>query len=226
MNVKALKPHGGNAKLRKGLKRIQGLINKNRLVEARQLCDRVYSQDVRGAEFLHMYGMTLRACGDLDDALVKIFAAHEEKPTDAKILNSLGLVFLDMKDAETAVTMFKRATSADERLYDAWVNLGTALRGLERFNAAELAFKGAYFLDHSKPLSAVPRFTHASYSLSSADVARLNIVTAVSASFISRKTRPSELRILASVGCSSCAAKIFISASSRSPHALRVRPYI
>lgn len=37
MNVKALKPHGGNAKLRKELKRIQGLIDKNRLVEARQL---------------------------------------------------------------------------------------------------------------------------------------------------------------------------------------------
>ena len=37
MNVKALKPHGGDANLRKKLKRIQGLINKNRLVEARQL---------------------------------------------------------------------------------------------------------------------------------------------------------------------------------------------
>lgn len=151
MNVKALKPHGGNAKLRKELKRIQGLIDKNRLVEARQLCDQVYSQEVRNTEFLHMYGLTLRACGDLEGALVKIFAAHEEKPADAKILNSLGLVFLDMKDAETAVTMFKRATSVDERLYDAWVNLGTALKGLGRFDAAELAFKGAHFLHRSKP---------------------------------------------------------------------------
>ncbi len=151
MNEAVMQPLGNNAKLRKTLKRIQTLFKKNRPDEAKPLCEQAYAQGARDAEFLHVYGLILRACGDLNDALIKIHAAHEETPTDANILNSLGLVFLDMGDAETAIEMFKRATSENEKFYDAWVNLGTTLRGVKRDNAAEVAFTCAHYLDRSKP---------------------------------------------------------------------------
>ena len=151
MSNAALKPAKKGMKLSKSLKRIQALYNKNRLKEAKPLCDWVYSQNIRNPDFLHMYGLVLRACGDPNEALVKIFAAHEQLPSDARILNSLGLVFLDLKDLETAITMFKRATAANEKYYDAWGNLAISLRQAERYSAAELAFKCAYFLDRSNP---------------------------------------------------------------------------
>ncbi len=150
MNNTALKTHISKAEIRKTLKRIQLLFKQSRLQEAKPLCERLYALEVRSAEFLHLYGLTLRATGDLNGALTAIYAAHEEKPKDARILNSLGLVFLDMKDTEAAITMFKRATSEDQKSYSAWENLGLALRSLERYQAAEVAFKCAHFIDRSK----------------------------------------------------------------------------
>lgn len=151
MHAAVEKPVGQSAKVRKTLKRIQVLFNKNRLQDVKPLCDEAYATGVRGAEFLHTYGLALRACGCFDQALAMIFAAHEETPEDASILNSLGLVFRDMGDVETAIAMFKRATSKDERFFDAWVNLGAALRSVGRQNAAELAFTCAHHLDRRKP---------------------------------------------------------------------------
>ncbi len=150
MNQAALKPRANKAELRKTLKRIQALFKLNRLKEAKPLCDRVFAHGFASAEFLHLYGLTLRASGDFNDALVKIYAAHEQKPTDARILNSLGLVFLDMQDTETAIIMFKRATEADQKCYNAWENLGMALRSMDRFNSAILAFTCAHHLDRAK----------------------------------------------------------------------------
>ncbi|MCP5083946.1 MAG: tetratricopeptide repeat protein [Alphaproteobacteria bacterium] len=150
MNQAALKPRANKAELRKTLKRIKALFNQNRLKDAKPLCDRVFAHGLDSAEFLHLYGLTLRACDNLNDALLKTYAAHEKKPTDARILNSLGLVFLDMQDTETAITMFKRATAADQKCYNAWENLGMALRSMDRFNSAILAFTCAHHLDRSK----------------------------------------------------------------------------
>ena len=142
---------GKNAKLRKSLKRIQVLFNKHRFEECKLLGDWIYAQGVREPDFLHVYGLALRSCGNPRDALALVFAAHEQEPANAEILNSLGLVFLDLKDTETAIEMFKRATSVDQKLYDGWINLGQALRSVDRHNAAEVALNCAYFLDRSKP---------------------------------------------------------------------------
>ena len=150
MNTKALMPRASRTELRKNLKRVQALFKKNRLQDAKPFCDALYSQDVRTPEFLHLYGLSLRACGDLNAALIKLYEAHEGSPHDAKVLNSLGLIFLDLEDVETAITMFKRATTEDEKYLTAWENLGLALRSVDRFQAAELAFTCAHFLDQSK----------------------------------------------------------------------------
>lgn len=150
MNKKALMPRASRTELRKNLKRIHTLFKQNRLQDAKPFCDTLYSQDVRAPEFLHLYGLSLRACGDLNAALIKLYEAHEASPHDAKVLNSLGLIFLDLGDIEAAVTMFKRATTEDEKYLTAWENLGLALRSLDRFQAAELAFTCAHFLDQSK----------------------------------------------------------------------------
>lgn len=151
MTLAALTPQTSKAELRKTMKRIRVLIRQKRLKDAKPLCDLLYAHGVRNVEFLHTYGLTLRASEDLNGALVKVYAAHEKEPEDAKILNSLGLIFQDMKDTETAIAMFKRATSKDQKYYDAWQNLGISLRIAERYDAAELAFSCAYQIDDSRP---------------------------------------------------------------------------
>ncbi|MEM8686364.1 MAG: tetratricopeptide repeat protein [Pseudomonadota bacterium] len=143
-------PRPSRTELRKTLKRIQALFKQNRLQDAKPFCDTLYAQDVRTPDFLHLYGLSLRACGDHNAALIKLYEAHEASPRDAKVLNSLGLIFLDLKDVEAAITMFKRATSEDQKYLNAWENLGLALRSVDRFQAAELAFTCAHFLDQSR----------------------------------------------------------------------------
>ncbi len=156
MNQLALKPSAGNVSFRKDLKRIKTLFRQNRFGDAKPICDKVFALQLRSPEFLHLYGLTLRACNDLKGALEKIHAAHELNPDDAKIINSLGLVFLDLEDAETAATLFKRATSADQTFYQAWINLGNTLIRLDRFDAAGLAFSCAH---HLKPAILEPLFS-------------------------------------------------------------------
>ena len=150
MNKKALMPRASRTELRKNLKRVQALFKRDRLQDAKPLCDALYAQDIRTPDFLHLYGLALRACGDFDAALIKLYEAHEGSPHDAKVLNSLGLVFLDLEDIEAAITMFKRATTEDQKYLTAWENLGLALRRVDRFQSAELAFTCAHFLDQSK----------------------------------------------------------------------------
>ncbi len=150
MNRAALNPRGNKAELRKSLKRIQAFFKQNRLKDAKPLCDKIHAQGYNSSEFLHIYGLCLRAHGDLNSALVMIHGAHEQRPNDPKILNSLGIVFQDMRDIETAIVMFKRATAADEKYYNAWENLGLALREAERYNSALLAFTCAHHLNRAK----------------------------------------------------------------------------
>lgn len=150
LNLPTQKLRPKKSVLRKTLKRIESLFKQNKLKEAKPLCEQLYAFDIRSADFLHLYGLSLRACKDLNSALVQLYAAHEQKPKDARILNSLGLVFQDMGDIEAAITMFKRATTEDEKSYSAWENLGFALRQVDRFHSAELAFTCAHFLDQSK----------------------------------------------------------------------------
>ncbi|MEM1200394.1 MAG: tetratricopeptide repeat protein [Pseudomonadota bacterium] len=150
MNKTVPKPRASRTELRKTLKRIQALFKQNRLQDAKPFCDTLYAQDVRTAEFLHLYGLSLRACGDFNAALIKLYEAHEASPHDAKVLNSLGLIFLNLNDVEAAITMFKRATSEDQKYLNAWENLGLALRSVDRFQSAELAFTCAHFLDQSR----------------------------------------------------------------------------
>ncbi|MEM9279461.1 MAG: tetratricopeptide repeat protein [Pseudomonadota bacterium] len=155
MQKLARKQLGKSAKLSKTLKRIQVLFKKNRFKDARPLCEWAFMQGARDSEFLNKYGLILRAFGEFQDALKVLYAAHEENSGNAEILNSLGQVFLDMKDAEAAITMFKRATTQDEKYFDAWINLGKTLSSVGRYHAAELAFTGAYYLDPANP---VPKF--------------------------------------------------------------------
>ena len=145
---------GKGAKLHKTLGKIQTLYKKNRLNEALQQCEWATTQGADSPEFLHTYGLILKRVGKPHEALVKIFAAHELQPESAKILNSLGSVFLDMNDLETAIVMFKRATEQDEKYFEAWMNLGDTLKIAGRLHAAELAFTAAHYLDlkHSEPL--------------------------------------------------------------------------
>ncbi|MEX3011079.1 tetratricopeptide repeat protein [Hoeflea sp. TYP-13] len=151
MNKLAHKPISTKAPPPKLLKKIHSLQKRGKFRESRPLCDRLEAQGYLSPDLLHFHGLALRACGDLDGALVKIYAATEQKPGDALMLNSLGVVLLQMNELEAAIEYFKRATKVDRELYDPWKNLGIALRKAERYQAAQLAFTSAHHLDPSQP---------------------------------------------------------------------------
>ena len=142
--LKSVAPKAPPAKL---LKKIHSLQKRGKFAESRPLCDRLASQGYVSADLLHFHGLALRACNDLNGALVKIYAATEQQPDNALMLNSLGVVLFQMNEVEPAIAQFKRATKADQKLYDAWKNLGIALRKAERYHAAFTAFDCAHHLD-------------------------------------------------------------------------------
>jgi tetratricopeptide (TPR) repeat protein len=150
MTALALKRIGKNAPPRKVLKQIQALQMRGMFAESLPLCERLASAGFSTAHVLHFHGLALRAVGNLDGALQKIHAAHEENPNDAVILNSLGVVFLQMKENELAIDIFKQATKIDDQFYDAWKNLGIALRAEARYQSAEIAFTCAHHLDRQQ----------------------------------------------------------------------------
>ncbi len=149
-----LKPLGKNAPPKKILKQVQKLHGLGKHRECLELCERLANKGIVQPDFLHLHGLALRACGEFAPALTKINAAHERDPQNAAYINSMGMVFLDLNDTETAIELFKRATQLDQKFFTAWNNLGIALRTAERYNAAELAFTCAYHLDpsNSEPL--------------------------------------------------------------------------
>ncbi|MCR9137896.1 MAG: tetratricopeptide repeat-containing glycosyltransferase family protein [Alphaproteobacteria bacterium] len=132
------------------LKKVHRLQKKGKYKESLALCEKLATQGFQSPDLLHFHGLALRACNDLTGALVKINAAVEQRPNDALMLNSLGVVFLQLKELEVAIEIFKRATKADEKLYDPWKNLGIALKMAERYQAALLAFTCAHHIDSTR----------------------------------------------------------------------------
>ena len=150
MNQLALNPVSNNEPPGKLLKKVRALQNRGQYRDSLKLCQRLTDQGYAGAELYHFHGLALRACDDPETALVKLYAALELKPEDARIYNSLGAVFLQMKEVEMSIEMFKRATNIDKKYYNAWKNLGIALRSAERFQAAVIALTCAHHLDRKE----------------------------------------------------------------------------
>lgn len=132
---------------KKIVRKIHSLQKKGQFKESLELCNKAAAQGINDANFMHMHGLALRANGDLTAALVTIHQAHEQQPDDILIINSLGVVFLQMNEVETAIELFKRATKMDEKSYTSWRNLGIALKTTERYQAADLAFTCAHHLE-------------------------------------------------------------------------------
>lgn len=150
MALQAVKKIGKNAPPKKIVREIKKLHAAGRIAETKPLCERLIELGLTDPGFLYIYAMALRQTKDYNGALVQLNAAHNQDPTDPKIINLMGLVFLNMKDEETAIELFKRATEMDQKYYDAWKNLGITLRSVERFHAAQIALTCAHFIDPSK----------------------------------------------------------------------------
>ncbi|MEX6504821.1 tetratricopeptide repeat protein [Jiella sp. M17.18] len=143
-------PQPRDRQIQEMLRQIHGLQKRGKFRESRPLCEKLASMGVHTADSLHFHGLALRAGGDLMGALVRINAAVEMRPKDARLLNSLGVILLELKEHEAAIAIFKRATEADGKLYDAWGNLGVALKRVERYEAAELALRCAFEIDRTR----------------------------------------------------------------------------
>jgi len=129
------------------LKKVRALQNRGQFQNSLKVCEKLETQGYRSAELFHFHGLALQGCNRVDEAFSKLNSALELDPDNARIYNSLGAMFLHIKDVETAIDLFKHATSLDQKFYDAWLNLGAALRAVERFQAAIVAFNCAHHND-------------------------------------------------------------------------------
>ena len=143
----ALKTVTDKAPPGKLLKKVRALQNRGQFQESLKICEKLTSQGYVSFDLLHFHGLALRGCDQPEAALLKLDAALKLRPTDATIYNSLGVVFLQMKETEAAIELFKQATKLNQKSYDAWKNLGIALRVAERYQAAVVAFTCAHHID-------------------------------------------------------------------------------
>jgi tetratricopeptide (TPR) repeat protein len=146
----ALKPLGKKATVNEILQHIVALQTEGKFKESKPLCDALATNGIDSADFLHLYGLAYRGCDDFDTGLQHIQQAAARKPNDTAILNSLGVLLLQMKRPEEALVALKKAADINPDLFDPWNNMGNVLRQLERYQEAELALKRARKIDNKR----------------------------------------------------------------------------
>ncbi|MEM7290549.1 MAG: tetratricopeptide repeat protein, partial [Pseudomonadota bacterium] len=135
----------------KQLKRVRALNKSGKFGHSIALCRKLEAEGYASAEFYHQFGMSLKHGGHLEQAAKKFDIGLKFAPNDVEMLNALGMVLKALGDVDVAVEVLKLATRADEKHYSAWLNLGSCLRELERYEAANLAFTCAHHLEPEKP---------------------------------------------------------------------------
>ena len=90
----------------------------------------------------------LRAeAGDVIDARVKLEEAVNAEPGYVEALNSLGSVYVTVRNYAHAVAVLQRAIGAAPAFAPAYLNLGSAQRGNAQFAAAEASWKKVLTID-------------------------------------------------------------------------------
>lgn len=133
------------------MRRIRSLQKRGDFKQSKAFTTKLIGQGYTDSNVMHLHGLALRGCGELHAASEVLEKAHELDPTNAAIVNSLGLICQDLGRVETAIELFKIATKIDQKHYGSWINLGKALRNSDRLQAAELAFTCAHNIERDNP---------------------------------------------------------------------------
>jgi Tfp pilus assembly protein PilF len=104
----------------------------------------------RDADALLMLAGIRHTEGNIIEARVLLEEAVQKVPGHVEALNSLGALYVDVRNWESSVQVLQRASALAPRLPAIWVNLGCALRGAGSFADAEAAWKQALTLDSKR----------------------------------------------------------------------------
>ena len=149
-NLRSPVAGGANTSAGKLVKKILTMQRRGAMAESLPICKKVAQMGVTTPEFLQVYAIAMSESGNPNQGLVLINAALKQRPEDAGLLNTMGEVLLKMNDRETAIAAFKKATAIDQNHVAAWLNLGNALRLVERYQAAVIALNCAHHLDPNR----------------------------------------------------------------------------
>lgn len=101
----------------------------------------------RDPEALVLLAGIRHADGNIIDARVLLEEAVQNLPGFVEGLNSLGALYVDVRNWESSVQVLQRASALAPRFSSVWVNLGCALRGAGSYVEAENAWKQALSID-------------------------------------------------------------------------------
>ncbi len=105
----------------------------------------------RDAEALTLLAGIRHAEGKLVEARDLLEEAVTVLPGYVEGLNSLGAIYVEVRNWEAATAILTRATSLTPRLVPAWINLGCAQRGAGLFTEAESSWKQGLAIEPTSP---------------------------------------------------------------------------
>lgn len=97
----------------------------------------------KDADFYYKMGLSAFNEGNVQNAFVQFQTAMRLDERNKDVLNSLGLVYLQLEDYDKSIELFKKAVSRDESFSNAFNNLGVAYIKKRQWDYALDAFKRA-----------------------------------------------------------------------------------
>lgn len=120
---------------------------KGNFIEFDRLCAPLLASQPNHPDLSHMYALSCRAQGKLQDAQNILEHALSQSLEHPAILNSYGLILLEQGDANKAIKVLTRALIADPNSAAAHANMGHAQRALSLFREAEESYREALRVD-------------------------------------------------------------------------------
>ncbi len=117
-----------------------------RPVTAESIIARILESE-RDPEALMLLAGIRHAEGNVIDARVLLEEAVQGMAGLVEALNSLGALYVDVRNWESSLQVLQKASSLAPRYPPVWINLGCALRGAGSFVEAENAWKQALGID-------------------------------------------------------------------------------
>lgn len=97
----------------------------------------------KDADFYYKMGLSAFDEGNIQNAFVQFQTAMQMDPYNKDVLNSLGLVYIQLEDYNRAAELFLRAVDRDEGFSDSYNNLGVAYIKMKQWDKAIKALQRA-----------------------------------------------------------------------------------
>ncbi len=139
------------------LERVDAALRNQGLAEAANLASQALADGVEHPSLLNLAASARYGEGRFGEAIALLNRARNLAPTDANVLNSLGICLKADGQIEAALEAYDAALGIDPNLAPAHFNRGTVLEALNDINGAKAAYQRAAEIDpnYAEPLAAL-----------------------------------------------------------------------